>query len=259
MAYGAPVADRDAIIAFLDDLLDSNAFTDYGPNGIQVPGTPDVQRVVTGVSAHIDFFRRALARDAQLLLCHHGIFWGGPLGPIDTQMKTRLKLLFDADATLAAYHLPLDAHPEVGNNALIIEGLGFDRARSFAEHKGRDIGWTGTSQPGVLIDDLLDRCREVFERDDVIHFPGGPQRIHSIGVVSGGGSGDLGEAASLSLDAFISGEPSEPGMADARELGIHFIAGGHWATETFGIRLLGDLVAEKFGVEHEFLPLRNPV
>src|SRR5688500_13239980 len=83
MAHGAPVADRDAIIAFLDDLLDSNAFTDYGPNGIQVPGTPDVQRVVTGVSAHIDFFSRAIARDAQLLLCHHGIFWGGPLGPID--------------------------------------------------------------------------------------------------------------------------------------------------------------------------------
>jgi dinuclear metal center YbgI/SA1388 family protein len=257
--YGATVADRDAIIAYLDELLDAAAWQDYGPNGLQVPGAREVTKVVTAVSAHQALFERAAATGAELVLAHHGIFWGGPLGPIDVQMKRRLKTLFDADLSLAAYHLPLDGHPEHGNNALICTELGFTRAEPFATHGGRPIGWTGRVDPAITIDELLGRCARVFGRDDVLHFPGGPAEVSSIGIVSGGGAKDLHEAAAGGLDAFLTGEPSEPAMADARELGIHFLAAGHWATETFGIRRLGELVADRFGVGQEFIALENPV
>jgi dinuclear metal center YbgI/SA1388 family protein len=254
------VAERDAIIEFLDDLLDSPAFDDYGPNGLQVPGADEVTKVVTAVSAHQELFERAAAGGAQMVLCHHGIFWGSENGPIDQRMKRRLKTLFDADLSLAAYHLPLDAHGVVGNNALICRALGFEPTTPFATTHGRAIGWIAEAVlDPVALDDLLARCRATFERDDVLHFPGGPDAVATIGVVSGGGDGFFGEAIERRVDAFVSGEPSEPAMADARESGTHFIAGGHWASETLGIRRLGELVAEEFGVAHEFAAIPNPV
>jgi dinuclear metal center YbgI/SA1388 family protein len=253
------VADRDAIIAYLDELLDSAAWQDYGPNGLQVPGARDVTKVVTAVSAHQELFERAARAGAQLVLAHHGIFWGGPLGPVDEQMKRRLQTLFDADVSLAAYHLPLDGHPEHGNNALICERLGFTRAEQFAVHGGRAIGQVGRLDSAIPVGELLDRCADVFARADVLHFPGGPGEVASIGIVSGGAWRDLHAAAALGLDAFLTGEPSEPAMADARERGIHFLAAGHWSTETFGIRRLGELVAARFGVDQEFIGLENPV
>jgi len=254
------VAERDAIIEFLDALLDAPAFDDYGPNGLQVPGADEVRKVVTAVSAHQELFERAAAGRAQMVLCHHGIFWGSGFGPIDARMKRRLKTLFDADLSLAAYHLPLDAHGAVGNNAMIARALGFEPTAPFAETRGRAIGWIAEAVLDPLpVDDLLARCRETFERDDVLHFPGGPERVTTLGVVSGGGDGFFAEAIERGVDAFVSGEPSEPAMADAREAGVHFIAVGHWASETFGIRRLGELVAEEFDVEHEFVAVPNPV
>jgi len=255
------VAERDAIILFLDQMLDSAAFEDYGPNGLQVPGADQVTKVVTAVSAHQELFERAAAAGAQMVLCHHGIFWGTGPGPIDARMKRRLKTLFDADISLAAYHLPLDAHAEVGNNALICRALGFDPVEPFAVTRGKAIGWIGRAgdDGGVTIDELLARARATFDRDDVLHFDGGPDRIRTLGVVSGGGDGFFGEAIAAGVDAFVSGEPSEPAMADAREAGVHFLAAGHWASETFGVRRLGDLLAERFGVEHEFIAVPNPV
>ena len=254
------MAERDGIIAYLDELLDSPAFDDYGPNGLQVPGAAEVSKVVTAVSAHRELFERAAAAGAQMALVHHGIFWGAGAAPIDERMKRRLKTLFDADLSLAAYHLPLDAHPEVGNNALICRELGFEPAERFAAARGRPIGWIGrVAGDGVAADELLARCRETFGRDDVLHFAGGPARVRALGVVSGGGDGFFSEAIGLGVDAFLSGEPSEPAMADAREAGVHFIAAGHWASETFGIRRLGELVAERFEVEHEFVAVPNPV
>jgi dinuclear metal center YbgI/SA1388 family protein len=254
------VAERDAIIEFLDDLLDSPAFDDYGPNGLQVPGAEQVTKVVTAVSAHQELFERAAAAGAQMLICHHGIFWGGGNGPIDERMKRRLKTLFDADLSLAAYHLPLDAHAVVGNNAMICRELGFEPTAQFAEARGRPIGWIGEAVlDPVPIADLLERARTTFERDDVLHFPGGPDQVATLGVVSGGGDSFFGEAIARGVDAFVSGEPSEPAMADARESGTHFIAAGHWASETFGIRRLGDMLAEEFEVEHEFVSVPNPV
>jgi len=252
------MAGRDEIIAFLDALLDADAFEDYGPNGLQVAGSREVSCVVTGVSAHLELFHRAASLRAQMVLCHHGLFWEKQPATIDERRRDRLKALFDADMSLAAYHLPLDAHPDVGNNALICAALDLERAEPFAPAKGKPIGWIGRAPEPIARDEFVERCRAAFGRDPLV-FPDGPEEVRAVGVVSGGGAGMLAEAAERGLDAMISGEPSEPAMAEAREAGMTFVAGGHYATETFGVRRLGELLVERFGVEHRFVDVPNPV
>jgi len=252
------VTPRDELIAFLDDLLDSPSRADYGPNGLQVPGADEVELVVTGVSAHRELFEHAAAAGAQLVLCHHGIFWGETAGPVTEQLKARLKLLFDNDMSLAAYHLPLDAHPDFGNNALICAGLGLERAEAFGEAKGAPVGWVGTAREALALGELVERSTELFGAAPLV-FDSGPAEIRRVGVISGGGSSSLGEAIALGLDAFVTGEPTEHVMADAREGGIHFLAGGHYASETFGVRRLGELLVDRFGVAHTFVEIPNPI
>ncbi len=255
------MAGRDELIAFLDELLDAREWPDFGPNGLQVPGVGEVGVVVTGVSAHRELFDRAAAAGADLVLCHHGILWDKQPRVLDLQQKGRLEALFAADLSLAAYHLPLDAHPEVGNNALICEALGLERAEPFAEHGGRTIGWVGRcvgDGGGIPLRELVERCGAAFGRAPLV-LEGGPETVRRVGVLSGGGASYFAEAAALGVDAFITGEPSEPAMAEARERGVTFLAGGHWATETFGVRRLGELLAERFGVEHRFEAVPNPV
>jgi dinuclear metal center YbgI/SA1388 family protein len=252
------VADRDEIIAFLDELLEIETFADHGPNGLQVPGAREVSRVVTGVSAQRELFERAAGDGAQLVLCHHGLFWDFHTRAIGAAMKERLRLLFDADISLAAYHLPLDAHPEVGNNALICRELGLERAEPFGEHGGRAIGCVGRSRDGVAFADLRERCAAAFEQDPFA-WESGPDPVHSVAVVSGAAAGDFAAAIAHGVDAFLTGEPAEHVMADALENGVHFVAGGHYATERLGIRRLGELVAERFGVEHRFVDIPNPI
>ena len=260
------MASRDDIVAFLDDLLAVREWEDYGPNGLQVPGADDVSAVATGVSAHRELFERAAAAGAQLVLCHHGLFWDGQPQAVTPAMRGRLKALFDGDLSLAAYHLPLDAHPEVGNNALICERLGLERAEPFGEAKGRPIGFVGRAPGGVAWEELFERCRAAFTQrgeegweTQPLVYAHGPALVHSVGVVSGGGARMLADAVAAGLHALLTGEPSEPAMAEAREAGIHFIAAGHYATETFGIRRLGELLAVRFGVEHRFIDIPNPV
>jgi dinuclear metal center YbgI/SA1388 family protein len=253
------MADRDAIVSFLDELLDSPGFPDYGPNGLQVPGAERVESVVTGVSAHLELFEQAAATGAQLVLCHHGIVWGARPQAIDVQAKRRLQALFEADMSLVAYHLPLDAHPEVGNNALTCAALGLEPAERIGSHEGRPIGFVGRSADGVPLAELRERCVRAFGGREPLIQGAGPEVVHSLGVISGAAAGYLGEAVALGLDGFLTGEPSEHSMADARENGLHFIAAGHYATETFGVRRLGELIAERFGVEHRFIEVPNPV
>jgi dinuclear metal center YbgI/SA1388 family protein len=252
------MAQRDEIITFLDDLLEIEAFTDYGPNGLQVPGAAAVSCVVTGVSAQRELFEQAAAAGAELVLCHHGLFWDFQARAIGPAMKERLRILFDADISLAGYHLPLDAHPEVGNNALICAALGLERAEPFAEHKGRSIGFVGRSAEGVPFAELRARCATAFEQDPFV-WECGPEVVHSVAIVSGGAPGDLADAIAAGVDAFLTGETAEHVMAEARENEVHFIAGGHYATERFGIRRLGELVAERFGVEQQFVEIPNPI
>jgi dinuclear metal center YbgI/SA1388 family protein len=252
------VASRDELIAFLDELLDIGSFADIGPNGLQVPGSEQVELVATGVSAHRELFEQAAAAGANLVIAHHGLFWDFHPRTVSAAMKQRLRILFDGDISLAGYHLPLDAHPEVGNNALICAVLGLERSEPFAEHKGRPIGFVGRSDEGIPFAELRDRCATAFGQEPFF-WDSGPETVRSVGVVSGGAPGNFGEAIARGVDAFITGETAEHVMAEARENRVHFIAGGHYATETFGIRRLGELVAENFGVEHRFVDIPNPI
>jgi len=246
------------LVGHLDDLLEIGSFRDYGPNGLQVPGADEVSRVVTGVSAHLELFEAAAAAEAQLVVAHHGLFWDFHPRSITPEMKRRLRLLFDRDISLAGYHLPLDAHPEVGNNALICEALGLERAEPFGEHRGQTVGFVGRSADGVPFDELRRRCADVFGQEPFA-WETGPEVVHSIGIVSGAAASSFGEAIARGLDAFLTGEPAEHVMADARESGTHFIAAGHYATETLGVRRLGELLSDRFGVEHHFVEVPNPI
>jgi dinuclear metal center YbgI/SA1388 family protein len=254
----AALAERDEIVAFLDDLLDAPAFEDYGPNGLQVPGAASVEVVVTGVSAHLELFEAADREGAQLVLCHHGILWGGGPAVITPSLKGRLEALFRSNMSLVAYHLPLDAHPEVGNNALLCALLGLEQAEPFGMARGRTVGFVGRSEEGIAAEELVERCRAATDRKPLV-VGRGPEVVRSVGIVTGAGASVLDEAVELGLDAFVTGEPTEHVMADAREGGIHFLAGGHYASETFGVRRLGELLADRFGVEHRFIEIPNPI
>jgi dinuclear metal center YbgI/SA1388 family protein len=251
-----------AIVSALDELLDPSAFADLGPNGLQVPPPPGrdgVTRVVTGVTAQRELIDRALELDAQLILVHHGLFWDFKPTGLTPVLAERLRPLFEHGVALAGYHLPLDAHPEVGNNAILAVELGCDGHEPFGTYEGTPIGRMGSfSGDGVAAADLFARVREVTGREPTV-FDGGPERVRTIGIVSGGGDKALYEAIDRGLDAFLTGEPREHVMADAREAGIHFIGAGHYATETFGVRALGDWLADRFGVEHLYVDVPNPV
>jgi dinuclear metal center YbgI/SA1388 family protein len=253
------MARVDELIAALDELLQPAGFRDLGPNGLQVPGAREVTRVVTGVSARRELCERAVALGAQLVLVHHGLFWDFQPTGLSRLQAERLRPLFKHDINLAAYHLPLDAHPELGNNALLAAALGCEAQRPFGDYKGTPIGRAGTfAGDGITPDDLRARVREATGRDPLM-LGAGPERIRTIGIVSGAAADTLHEAAAEGLDAFLTGEPREHITAEAEELGLHFVAAGHYATETFGVRALGDLLAERFGIEHTFVDLPNPV
>src|SRR5215218_2471431 len=252
------MAQLSDIIAYLDELLEAPDFPDYGPNGLQVPGAEDVTMLATGVSAHRELFERAAEAGAQLVIAHHGLFWDFHPRSLSPAMKQRLRVLFERDIALAAYHLPLDAHPEVGNNALICAALGLERAEPFGEHRGQAVGFVGRSAEGIAFGELRRRCAEAFGQDPFV-WDAGPDTVHTMGIVSGAAASSFGEAIAKGLDAFLTGEPAEHVMADARESGTHFIAAGHYATETFGVRRLGELLAERFGLEHRFVEAPNPI
>jgi dinuclear metal center YbgI/SA1388 family protein len=300
----APLAD---IVRELDRLLQPERFQDYCPNGLQVPGAETVTTVATGVSANVELFERARAQDAELILVHHGLFWASSTPTaIDAALKRRLKLLFDADVNLAAYHLPLDAHLEVGNNALLARALGADSLEPFALHRGQAIGCIAhfpggmgdeqrglphehdeppsahgepplahgeppahgeapreqdeppPEQAGLPAQTLFARVHEVTGRAPLV-FDSGPAQVRRLAVVSGAGANYLADAIAAGADAFLTGEPAERVMSHAREAGIHFIAAGHYATETFGVRRLGEHLSERFGVRHVFIDVPNPV
>ncbi len=246
------------IVQELDGLLRPERFDDYCPNGLQVPGCELIETVATGVSAQVELFERARAAGAQLVLAHHGLFWGSA-GPIDAALARRLRVLFVADMSLLAYHLPLDAHPDVGNNVLLARALGGERLEPFARHRGEPIGCLAELPgAGVPIAELLTRVREATTREPLA-FDGGPPLVRRIGIVTGAAADHFEEAIAAGADAFLTGEPTERVMAQAREAGVHFIAAGHYATETFGVRALGELLAERFGVRHVFLDIPNPI
>ena len=247
------MADRDEILAFADELLELEAYPDYGPMGMQVAGVREVERIACGVSASLELFERAAATGAQLLVVHHGLLWDRDPRVIDDALRRRLKALLDPGITLAAYHLALDAHPEVGNNALLARELGVEPTDRFAE-----IGFGGPLAEPATVDEFAARVRGALGAEPLV-FAHGPERIERAAVVTGGAGRHLAEAAREGYDLFLTGEPEEPSLHTAQELGIHFVAGGHYATERIGVQALAAKLAERFALGWEFIDLPNPV
>jgi dinuclear metal center YbgI/SA1388 family protein len=247
------MAARDDVLDFAGELLDLDSFSDYGPMGLQVVGADDVTKIAAGVSSSRELFERAGKAGAELLIVHHGLFWDDDPRVVDDQLKGRLQALFAVDVTLAAYHLALDAHPEIGNNALLARELGTESLERVLEW-----GFGGRLDPSVDVGELSRRLQQATGQAPQV-FEGGLERIERVAVITGGAARLFPQIAALGYDAFVTGEPAEPTLHAARELGTHFLAGGHYATETFGIRALAKKLAERFGLEWEFLDLPNPV
>ncbi|HEY4810052.1 MAG TPA: Nif3-like dinuclear metal center hexameric protein [Solirubrobacteraceae bacterium] len=251
------------ILGELDRILEPSRFDDYCLNGLQVPGPAQVQTIATGVSAHAELFELAAQAHAELLLVHHGLFWGPGVRQIEPTLKRRLQILFDANIALAAYHLPLDAHLEFGNNALLAHALGAEHLQPFAMHHGQPIGCIAEmtadgSGTGVAADELFARVQQATAREPLV-FDAGPPRVRRLAIVTGAGADYIADAAATGADALLTGEVSERSMAHAREAHLHLISAGHYATETFGVKRLGEHLAERFQLRHVFLDVPNPV
>lgn len=249
---------RDDLAAYLGDYLEIEEGSDYGPNGLQVEGVAEIHRIVTGVSACLELFQEAAKAEAQGILVHHGIFWDGMPYPLVGFQGRRVRALIENGLNLFAYHLPLDRHAGLGNNALAAEAFGLVDREPFATHKGLPIGFRGRFETPVSLEELVRTCEQVYEREPLVH-PGGGHAIRSLGIVSGGAEKELYQAIDAGLDAYVTGEVSEWVMNVAREAGIHFLSAGHYATERLGIRTLGEHVAQRFGLDVRFVDVPNPV
>jgi dinuclear metal center YbgI/SA1388 family protein len=249
--------NRDELENFLNEYLKTDEWNDLGPNGLQVSGAQNVNRVVTAVSASVDLFRRAIEVKADTILVHHGIIWNFERPLYRGGYRERVRLLLENNLNLFAYHLPLDGHPEIGNNRLLCDALGLENIEPFGSSKGQYIGMKGSCAPRAK-NDFFENIENLVQRPLTV-FDFGPDKIQSAGIISGGAQKYLNQAVSAGLDAFVTGEVSEHIMHYAREEGIHFIAAGHYATEIFGIKKLGELVADKFGIEVDFIDIPNPV
>ena len=247
------MARRDEILGYADGLLNVAAFPEFGPAGAQVLGAEEVRKIVCGVSSSLELFERAAAAGAQLVLVHHGIFWRNEPLVVDRRQRRRLEVLFAADMTLAAYHLPLDAHPEVGNNARLAARLSVEVERPFA-----GIGVGGRLREPIGAEEFVARVEEAVEREALV-FPGGPERVERVAILTGASGHDLVAAAREGYDVFVTGEAEEPNMHAARELEIHLVAAGHYATERLGVQALAERLAERFGLEWEFVDIPNPI
>jgi len=247
------MASRDEVLTYARELLDLDSYHDYGPMGVQVIGADEVTKIAAAVSSTLEAFERTKEAGAELLLVHHGLFWEGDTRTIDFHMRARLRTLFEGDITLAAYHLALDAHPEIGNNAIVARELGIEEPERFLEW-----GFGGGLPQSETLEGLAARLATITGREPRA-FGGGPERIERVAVITGGGAKLIKEAAAEGYEAFITGEPAEPTMHLARELGIHFLAGGHYATETFGIKALAERLADRFALDWEFLDVPVPV
>lgn len=250
---------RDTLFSWLDAYLAVSDFADYSPIGLQVEGRAEVRRVALGVSAHLELIDAAVAWGADALIVHHGFFWKGESPVLRGWRRDRIKALLLADLSLASYHLPLDGHPEVGNNARVADLLGFPRERRsmFGRAGKACIGLIARDEPrpATAIFEALDR---EFGPGNVV-FPYGPEQVDTIAIVTGSGGSFYEEARDLGAQLFITGEGREPTMAEARETRTHFVAAGHYATETVGIKALGDKLADHFGLEVRFFSFPNPI
>ncbi len=244
------------LVSACDRLLQPGLFKDYCPNGLQVEGRQSVGRIVTGVTASRALIEAAIAAGADAILVHHGLFWRGQDGRVTGWMKQRLALLLQHDISLLAYHLPLDAHAELGNNARLGHQLGFTPQGGWARFGEQQLGFLGEveSCSGA---ELAARVAQALGRQPTLIDPG-MRPIRRVAWCSGGAQGYFEAAIAAGADAFLTGEISEPQAHLARECGVAFLACGHHATERYGAPALGAAVAAELGLQHEFIDIDNP-
>lgn len=251
------MTSRQQLLQAFDSLLVPERFRDYGPNGLQVEGRAEVRRIVSGVTASLALIEQAVAQQADAIFVHHGLFWRGQDGRVTGWMKQRLALLLAHDINLFAYHLPLDAHPELGNNAQLGLQLGLQADGRFGE---QDLGWLGQRADGQAFADsaALARHVELALGRPVTCVAGRSGPIRRLAWCTGGAQSFFEAAIAAGADAFITGEISEPQAHYARECGVTFLACGHHASERYGAPAVAGQVAQALGLEHVFVDIDNP-
>ncbi len=247
---------RDELTSYLAEYLKTDEFRDLGPNGLQVEGKDEINKIITGVSGCVELFETAITEKADAVIVHHGIIWEFERPVYKGGYKKRIKALLENDINLYGFHLPLDAHPVVGNNALIANLLGLDQVEPFGDHGGQLIGMKGAVN-GINAEMVFDKILRKINNDALI-YPFGPDTINQVGIISGGAQKEVKQAVLQDLDLYLTGEVSEHTMHYVKEEGIHFVAAGHHATERFGIKALGDHLREKFRLDVQFIDIPNP-
>jgi dinuclear metal center YbgI/SA1388 family protein len=247
--------ERAVLEAYLADYLQVNAFRDYCPNGLQVEGRTEVARIVTGVTASAALIEAAVADGADALIVHHGYFWRGEDARITGMRRRRISLLLGHDLNLFAYHLPLDVHPVVGNNVTLAGRLGMVLESRFGE---QDVAAIGTVADGETVGGIARRVTQRLGRAPLVIGDAG-RAVRRMGWCTGGAQGLFEQAIAQGVDAYLSGEISEQTVHLARESGVAYIAAGHHATERYGVQALGEHLAQRFGLQHRYIEIDNPV
>lgn len=251
------MVDRQALIAELADLLAVDRFRDYGPNGLQVEGRPVIRKIVSGVTASLALIQAAVENQADALIVHHGLFWRGQDACVTGWLRQRLGLLMAHDINLLAYHLPLDAHSELGNNAQLARVLGLVGNTRFGD---QELGWLGGRADGGAFSSaqaLADHAGKALQRNVIL--AAAPERpIRRIGWCTGGAQSYFEAAIAAGADAFITGEISEAQAHIARESGVSFLACGHHATERYGVQALAEYLSRRHGLSHVHVDIDNP-
>ncbi|MEO5339441.1 MAG: Nif3-like dinuclear metal center hexameric protein [Magnetococcus sp. MYC-9] len=243
---------------YTNQLLNAGGISDYAPNGMQVRGRPEVRRLVTGVSACLALFQAATTWEADLVLVHHGMFWDKDPRVVEGSLKNRLKWLLDHDLSLMAYHLPLDCHPVLGNNRQILHRLHLEPSEPFGLYRGTHLSAMGLCHPAWSLTECVAHLHTLFGGEPLV-LPFGPEMIHRIALCSGAAPELLREAKQKGADLFLTGEATEYVYHFAKEEAIHYVAAGHHRTEQFGVQALGEHLADRFGIEHRFVDIPNPL
>ncbi len=242
----------------LNQVLKPEQFNDYCPNGLQVEGRSQVQKIVTGVTACQALIEAAAAENADLLLVHHGYFWSGENQSIAGIKKSRIESLLKHGMSLIAYHLPLDAHSELGNNVQLGRFLGFEIEGEIGKQNNHGIGLTGNVGESLSFTEFKGLLTTRLAREPLA-IEGKSEKIKTVAWCTGAAQKYIELAVNAGVDAYITGEVSEPTVHIARETGIHFFAAGHHATERYGVQALGAYLANRFGLRHQFIDIDNPV
>ena len=252
---------KDDVINYCNDLLDISQFNDYCPNGLQVDGTQEVKKLVTGVTASQALIEAAVEANADMLLVHHGFFWKGESEVMTGMKYQRIKQLINADISLVGYHLPLDAHPTLGNNAQLAQILDLEIEGRFGGQGSAAIAMYGSLNSPTSASNFAEIIGQSLNRSTLQISPHAQENatIQTIAWCTGAAQSYLEKAAKLGVDAFITGEASEQTAHIARECGIHFFAAGHHATERYGVKALGEHLAQHFELNQQFIDIDNPI